>query len=77
MPAATARAITSLVAPVGQISVGRETAVVLSGEVLCRRFGDRRSLAAFAGLAPSPSSSGRLQHDQGISKAGMASSVPA
>jgi hypothetical protein len=31
---------------------------------------DRRSLAAFAGLAPSPFSSGRLQHDQGISKAG-------
>ena len=38
--------------------------------MLCRGFGDRRSLAAFAGLAPSPFSSGRLQHDQGISKAG-------
>lgn len=50
--------------------VGRETAVVLSCEVLCRGFRDRRSLAAFAGLAPSPFSSGRLQHDQGISKAG-------
>jgi transposase len=50
--------------------VGRETAVVLSREVLCRGFRDRRSLAAFAGLAPSPYSSGRLQHDQGISKAG-------
>jgi transposase len=50
--------------------VGRETAVVLSREVFCRGFRDRRSLAAFAGLTPSPYSSGRLQHDQGISKAG-------
>ncbi len=50
--------------------VGRETAVVLSREVFCRDFRDRRSLAAFAGLTPSPYSSGRLQHDQGISKAG-------
>ena len=50
--------------------VGHETAIVLSREVLCREFRDRRSLAAFAGLTPSPYSSGRLQHDQGISKAG-------
>lgn len=52
--------------------VGRETAVVLAREVLCRDFRDRRSIAAFAGLAPSPYSSGRLQHEQGISKAGNA-----
>jgi transposase len=52
--------------------VGRETAVVLAREVLCRDFRDRRSLAAFAGLTPSPYSSGRLQHEQGISKAGNA-----
>jgi transposase len=50
--------------------VGRETAAVLTREVLCRDFRDRRSLAAFAGLTPSPYSSGRLHHDQGISKAG-------
>jgi transposase len=50
--------------------VGRETAVVLAREVLCRDFRDRRSIAAFAGLTPSPYSSGRLQHEQGISKAG-------
>jgi transposase len=50
--------------------VGRETAVVLAREVLCRGFRDRRSIAAFAGLTPSPYSSGRLQHEQGISKAG-------
>jgi transposase len=40
--------------------------------VLCRDFRDRRSIAAFAGLTPSPYSSGRLQHEQGISKAGNA-----
>ena len=52
--------------------IGRETAVVLAREVLCRDFRDRRSLAAFTGLTPSPYSSGRLQHEQGISKAGNA-----
>ena len=52
--------------------VGRETAVVLAREVLCRGFRDRRSIAAFAGLTPSPYRSGRLQHEQGISKAGNA-----
>jgi transposase len=52
--------------------IGRETAVVLAREVLCRDFRDRRSIAAFAGLTPSPYSSGRLQHEQGISKAGNA-----
>lgn len=52
--------------------VGRETAVALAREVLCRDFRDRRSIAAFAGLTPSPYSSGRLQHEQGISKAGNA-----
>ena len=52
------------------VCVGRETAVVLTREVLCRDFRDRRSIAAFAGLAPCPYSSGRLQHEQGISKAG-------
>ena len=52
--------------------IGRETAVVLVREVLCRNFRDRRSLAAFSGLTPSPYSSGGLQHEQGISKAGNA-----
>ncbi len=46
--------------------------MVLVREVLCRGFRDRRSLTAFAGLTPSPYSSGRLQHEQGISKAGNA-----
>lgn len=50
--------------------IGRETAVVLTREVFCRDFRDRRGVAAFAGLAPSPYRSGRLRHEQGISKAG-------
>lgn len=50
--------------------IGQETATVLAREVLCRDFRDRRSLAAFTGLTPSPYSSGKLHHEQGISKAG-------
>jgi transposase len=50
--------------------VGQETATVLAREVLCRDFRDRRSIAAFTGLTPSPYSSGKLHHEQGISKAG-------
>jgi transposase len=65
--AATEEAVTALEA---LVCVGRETAAVLVREVFCRSFGDRRSLAAFTGLAPSPYSSGRLHHEQGISKAG-------
>ncbi len=65
--AATEEAVTALEA---LVCVGRENAAVLVREVFCRSFGDRRSLAAFTGLAPSPYSSGRLHHEQGISKAG-------
>ena len=65
--AGTEGAVTALEA---LVCVGRETAAVLVREVFCRGFGDRRSLAAFTGLAPSPYSSGRLHHEQGISKAG-------
>ena len=76
----TAHTVETL-APVGQDAaatletltcVGRDTAVVLAREVLCRGFRNRRSIAAFAGLTPSPYSSGRLHHEQGISKAGNA-----
>ena len=64
-------ATATMIASLGRLScVGEETAAVLAREVLCRDFHDRRSLAAFTGLTPSPYSSGRLDHDQGISKAG-------
>ena len=41
-------------------------------EGLSRRFANRRQLAAYAGLAPSPWRSGDLSKEQGISKSGNA-----
>jgi len=38
--------------------------------VFYRSFANRRQLASFAGIAPSPWSSGSVARDQGISKAG-------
>ena len=52
------------------VSIGPETAAVLGYEVLYRRFENRRQLAAYVGLAPSPHMSGGLRVEQGISKAG-------
>jgi transposase len=51
-------------------ALGPEFAAVLSFEGLYRRFTNRRQVAAYAGLAPSPWQSGRVERDQGISKAG-------
>jgi transposase len=52
--------------------IGPEFASVLVGEVFYREFDNRRQLASYVGLAPSPFCSGRSQQDQGISKAGNA-----
>jgi transposase len=51
-------------------SIGPEIATKLVGEVFYRSFGNRRQLGSFAGMAPSPYSSGSMERDQGISKAG-------
>ena len=51
-------------------SIGPEFASVLLLECFWRTFGNRRQLAAFAGLAPTPWRSGGIQHEQGISGAG-------
>jgi transposase len=51
-------------------SIGPEVATILHGEALHRTFDNRRQVAAYAGLTPSPWSSGTLQKEQGISKAG-------
>ena len=51
-------------------SIGPEFASVLWLEGLLRRFQNRRPLAAYAGLAPSPWQSGTMNGEQGISKAG-------
>jgi transposase len=50
--------------------IGPEFATVLSLECFFRRFDNRRQLAAYAGLVPTPWQSGQVDHSQGISKAG-------
>ena len=50
--------------------IGPEFAVVLHAEGLFRHFANRRQLAAYAGLAPSPWKSGSIDREQGVSKAG-------
>ncbi len=50
--------------------VGAEFAAVLWTEVLCRHFDNRRQIAAYAGLTPTPWMSGTIDHEQGVSKAG-------
>jgi len=49
--------------------IGAEFATVLYLEGLFRHFENRRQLAAYAGLAPSPWKSGSIDQEQGISKA--------
>jgi transposase len=50
--------------------IGEVGATVLVAEVFHRRFGNRKQLASYLGLAPSPYSSGDTAREQGISKAG-------
>ena len=50
--------------------IGPEFASLLWLESLFRDFGNRRQVAAYAGLAPSPWQSGGIDRDQGISKSG-------
>jgi transposase len=53
-------------------SIGPAIASVLWLEGFYRSFDNRRQLAAFSGLAPSPWRSGNIDHEQGISKSGNA-----
>lgn len=50
--------------------VSPEFAAILWAEGLFRHFDNRRQLAAYAGLAPTPWCSGSISREQGISKAG-------
>ena len=52
--------------------IGTEFASVVWLEALFRPFANRRQVAAYAGLAPTPWQSGGMERDQGISKAGNA-----
>jgi len=50
--------------------IGPQTAAVLWSEGLFRQFDNRRQVAAYAGLVPTPWQSGWIDHEQGVSKAG-------
>ena len=50
--------------------IGPEFAAILWSEGLFRHFDNRRQVAAYAGLAPSPWQSGSVDREQGVSKAG-------
>ena len=50
--------------------VGQQTAGILATEVFYRKFKNRREVASYVGLTPTPYNSGALVRDQGISKAG-------
>lgn len=65
--AAAPRPVTMLMAVKG---IGAEFANVLWSEGLCRRFANRRQVAAYAGLTPTPWRSGTIVHEQGMSKSG-------
>ena len=51
-------------------SIGVHFSTVLGGEVYYRTFQNRRGVAQYIGLAPSPFQSGDTARDQGIAKAG-------
>lgn len=50
--------------------IGPEFAAVLWTEGFFRHFDNRRQVAAYAGLAPTPWKSGGIDREQGVSKAG-------
>ncbi|WP_441690608.1 IS110 family transposase [Inquilinus sp. YAF38] len=52
------------------VGIGAESASVLWHEGLFRPFDNRRQVAAYAGLAPTPWQSGKIDREQGVSKAG-------
>jgi transposase len=50
--------------------IGPEFAATLWSEGLFRHFNNRRQVASYAGLAPTPWQSGSINREQGVSKAG-------
>jgi transposase len=54
----------------GLRGIGPEFTAMLWSECLFRSFSNRRQVAAYAGLAPTPWQSGSVQHEQGVSKSG-------
>lgn len=72
--AAIARQSAAATSPAGMLleirGIGAEFAAVLSSECFYRNFDNRRQVAAYAGLAPTPWQSGSIDREQGVSKAG-------
>ncbi|UPT88743.1 IS110 family transposase (plasmid) [Bradyrhizobium barranii subsp. apii] len=70
----TAEAAASKPSPVTMLlgikGIGAEFAAILWSEGLFRHFDNRRQVAAYAGLAPTPWQSGSVDREQGVSKAG-------
>jgi len=66
---ATARKVTALQRIRG---VGANFAAVLGREVFYRSFANRRQLASYVGIAPTPHQSGGTDRDRSISRAGNA-----
>ena len=68
------RAVDAVPGPVGMLlglrGIGPEFANVLYSEGLFRHFDNRRQVAAYCGLAPTPWQSGSIDREQGVSKAG-------
>lgn len=52
------------------VGIGAEFAAVLWAEGLFRHFDNRRQVAAYAGLAPTPWQSGSVSREQGVGKSG-------
>ncbi|HEV7410549.1 MAG TPA: IS110 family transposase [Bradyrhizobium sp.] len=50
--------------------IGPDFTDVLWSEAFCRHFSNRRQVASYAGLAPTPWRSGSIVQEQGVSKAG-------
>ena len=71
LSAVSDKALTTPAAMLLQLrGIGAEFAAVLWSEGLFRHFDNRRQLAAYAGLAPTPWQSGSVAREQGVSKAG-------
>ena len=72
--AAAARDETNAAHPLAMLAavrgIGPQFAAVLWSEGFYRRFANRRQVAAYAGLTPTPWRSGAIAHEQGVSKAG-------
>nr|WP_244497793.1 transposase [Mesorhizobium sp. Root695] len=54
----------------GLKGIGPDFAAVLWSEGLSRKFDNRRQVAAYAGLVPTPWQSGQINCEQGVSKSG-------